>query len=184
MESVRKDIECYFGRLKQRFKVLRTPNLIKDKVKIDNMMFSIVAIQNMLLDCAIAVEDMRSWSVKFKSQCCDPQNQENPEMLLQRLRLADQQDEEEENDHRWYLPVVKKKARRNGKWKETNEYYKRDVDLSEIGLRGWLKPADFGWEEQDVPDSEKEGFSIRQNILVNHFHWFRKQHPSGYWMRS
>ena len=39
MESVRKDIECYFGRLKQHFKVLRTPNLLKDKVKIDNMMF-------------------------------------------------------------------------------------------------------------------------------------------------
>ena len=58
MESVRKDIECYFGRLKQRFKVLRMPNLLTDKVKIDNMMFSIVAIQNMLLDYTIAAEEM------------------------------------------------------------------------------------------------------------------------------
>ena len=59
---------------------------------------------------------------------------------------------------------MKKKACRNGRWMETNEYYERDVDLSEIGLCGRLKPADFGWDEQDVPDSEKEGFTVRQNI--------------------
>ena len=44
MESLRKDIQCYFGHLKQRFRVLRTPNLLTDKVKIHNMMFSVVAI--------------------------------------------------------------------------------------------------------------------------------------------
>ena len=92
MESVRKDIECYFGRLKQRFKVLRTPNLLRDKLKIDNMMFSIVAIQNMLLDYKVATEEMRSWSVQFKWQICDPQNQESPETLLQHLRTAEKED--------------------------------------------------------------------------------------------
>ena len=146
-------------------------------------MFTIVAIQNMLLDYTIAVEEMRSWSVQFKWQSCDPQNQESPEALLQRLRLADQEDKEEEDDNRWYLPVVKKKARRNGKWMETNEYHEHGVDLSEVGLRGSLKPVYFGWEEQDVPDSEKEGFTVRQNILVKHYEWFCKNHPNGYWMR-
>ena len=184
MESVRKDIECYFGRLKQRFKVLRTPNLLKNKIKINNMMFSIVAVQNMLLDYKIAAEEMRSWSVQLKWQSCDPQNQESPVTLLQHLRNADQEDKQEEDDYRWYLPVVKKKARINGKWKETNEYYERDVDLSEIGLRGSLSPADFGWDEQEVPESEKEGFTVRQKILVDHFKWFRKHHPNGYWLRS
>ena len=92
MESARKDIECYFGRLKQRFKVLRTPNLLKDKLKINNMMFSIVAIQNMLLDYKVATEEMRSWSVQFKWQICDPQNQESPETLLQHLRTAEKED--------------------------------------------------------------------------------------------
>ena len=57
LESVWKDIECYFGRLKQRYKVIRAPNLLKDKMKIDNMMFSIVAVQNMLLDYTIAAEE-------------------------------------------------------------------------------------------------------------------------------
>ena len=82
--------------------------------------------------------------VQFNLQSCDPQNQESPEMLLQHLRLADQEDEEEEDDNRWYLPFVKKKARRNGKWMETNEYHERGVDLSEVGLCGSFKPAYFG----------------------------------------
>ena len=33
MELVRKDIECYFGRLKQRFKLLKIPNHLKKRVK-------------------------------------------------------------------------------------------------------------------------------------------------------
>ena len=31
MESVRKDTECYFGRLKQRFRVLKVPNNFRKK---------------------------------------------------------------------------------------------------------------------------------------------------------
>ena len=64
-----------------------------------------------------------------------------------------------------------KKACRNGKWIKTNEYYERDIDLSEVGLRGRLKPADFGWEEHDVPDSEKEGFTETINVkfILKHF---------------
>ena len=101
IESVWKDIEYYFGCMKkQRFKVLRTPNLLTQKVQIDNMMFSIVAIQNTLLDYTKASEKMRSWSVQFKWQNCDPKNQESPEALLQRLHLADQEDKEEEDDQR------------------------------------------------------------------------------------
>ena len=66
MESVRKDIECYFGRLKQRFKILRIPNLRKKKEKIDNMMLTLVAIQNMLLDYSIANEEMTSCEIPLK----------------------------------------------------------------------------------------------------------------------
>ena len=40
--------------------------------------------------------------------------------------------------------VVKKKVRRNDKWKQTNEFHEPGVVLSEVGLRGSLKPADFG----------------------------------------
>ena len=64
MESVRKDIECYFGRLKQRFKILRIPT----KQKIDDIMFTIVAIQNLLLNYTIAAECHTSWEVQLKWQ--------------------------------------------------------------------------------------------------------------------
>ena len=34
------------------------------------------------------------------------------------------------------------------------------VDLTEIGLRGNAKPADFGWDEHHVSESKKEGFRM------------------------
>ena len=60
MESVRKDIECYFGRLKQRFKMLRIPSHMRTKKKIDDIMFTIVAIQNMLLDTQLPHKSTRN----------------------------------------------------------------------------------------------------------------------------
>ena len=42
LESIRKDVECYYGRLNQLFKIMRVPNIFTSKEKIDNMMFSIV----------------------------------------------------------------------------------------------------------------------------------------------
>ena len=68
---MRKDIECYFGRLKQRFKILRIPNLMKTKEKIDDMMFTIVAIQNMLLDYSTAAQLHTSWTVQLDWQKVD-----------------------------------------------------------------------------------------------------------------
>ena len=81
MESVRKDIECYFGRLKQRFKILKIPNLFKSKKKIDDMIFTIVAIQNMLLDYSIAAEVHTSWTVQLAWQRVNINNHNGNESL-------------------------------------------------------------------------------------------------------
>ena len=184
MESVRKDIECYFGRLKQRFKVFRIPNQLKIKNQIDDMMFTIVAIQNMTLDYKLAAEENRSWTVQHKWQYCDPRGDQSLDVLVENMRRADEEDFQEEEDSRWFLPVVRKKAPRRGRWVETNEYHERGADLSEVGLRGSLKPADFGWDVQHIPDGEKEGFRERQNMLVAHYIWFREAHPDRFWLRS
>ena len=72
-------------------------------------MFLIVAIQNMVHDYVIAAEEMRSWSVQLKWQICDYQNGVSISDFQQSLRLAEMEDIEEENDNRWFLPVVKKK---------------------------------------------------------------------------
>jgi len=108
MESVRKDIKCYFGRLKQRFKILRIPNLMKTKQKIDDMMFTIVAIQNMLLDYTIAAEYHTLWQVQLRWQKANfnDHGHESLEELLQNLALAEEHDVQEETDPAWCRPQV------------------------------------------------------------------------------
>ncbi|CAB1108083.1 unnamed protein product [Ectocarpus sp. CCAP 1310/34] len=49
LESVRKDIECLFGRLKGRFRLFKTGILFGDRTKIDDACFTACIIHNMLL---------------------------------------------------------------------------------------------------------------------------------------
>ena len=44
MESMRKDIEFFFGRMKSRFRVLKTPISFHKKVHVDNTFFTCVAL--------------------------------------------------------------------------------------------------------------------------------------------
>ncbi|CAM9263664.1 unnamed protein product, partial [Discosporangium mesarthrocarpum] len=53
LESVRKDVECYFGRLKGRVRILKLPMLYWAssnclRKKMDNMFFMCCILQNML----------------------------------------------------------------------------------------------------------------------------------------
>ena len=112
IESVRKDIECYFGRLKQRFKILRIPNLMKTKKIIDDMMFTIVAIQNMLLDYSTTAQLHTSWTVQLDWQKVD-MNDHNGNAslseLLDKLAVAEQEDVDEEDNNLWIRPLIIKK---------------------------------------------------------------------------
>ena len=96
------------------------------------------------------------------------------------------EDIEEENDNRWFLPVVKKKRFNKGKWNASHDDYHDGtcVDLTEIGLHDNLKPAGFEWDEHHVSESEKEGFRMRQDMLVEHNVWFKKAHHNGFWLCS
>jgi Plant transposon protein len=49
VESIRKDVECTFGILKGRFRILKMRLLIQDKEKIDNVFFSCCVLHNILL---------------------------------------------------------------------------------------------------------------------------------------
>lgn len=49
MESVRKDVECTFGSLKARFRILRNPIEYHDQSCIDNVFFTCCIIHNILL---------------------------------------------------------------------------------------------------------------------------------------
>ena len=48
LESVRKDIECFFGRMKGRFRILKLPIGYHYKAQIDDVFFTCVGLQNML----------------------------------------------------------------------------------------------------------------------------------------
>ena len=64
MESVRKDIECVFGRVKARFRTLKTPLAFHTKEGIDNVMFTCMALHSMLLDWDSAAGNLMSWDVE------------------------------------------------------------------------------------------------------------------------
>ena len=49
LESVRKDIECVFGRVKGRWRLFKTGILFSTREKIDNAWFTACIIHNMLL---------------------------------------------------------------------------------------------------------------------------------------
>ena len=49
LESVRKDVECTFGILKKRWRILKNHMLIHKKARIDNMVFTCAVLHNMLL---------------------------------------------------------------------------------------------------------------------------------------
>ena len=53
MESVRKDVECTFGILKKRWRILKNHILLQSKgckASIDNVVFTCAILHNMLLD--------------------------------------------------------------------------------------------------------------------------------------
>jgi len=63
-EAVRKDIECYFGRLKSRSCMLKTPVSFHSKTDIDNAFFTCVGLQNMLHDWDKEIGNLTMWDVE------------------------------------------------------------------------------------------------------------------------
>ena len=48
VESVRKDVECFFGIVKERFRLLKLPIIFRKKEDIDNIFFTCCTLHNML----------------------------------------------------------------------------------------------------------------------------------------
>ena len=48
LESVRKDVECFFGSVKGRFRILKLPLLFEDKEVIDNVWFTCCILHNLM----------------------------------------------------------------------------------------------------------------------------------------
>lgn len=64
LESVRKDVECFFGILKGRFRILKLPILYRRQEDIDNMFFTCCILHNMLhsFDGLGELEENANWA--------------------------------------------------------------------------------------------------------------------------
>ena len=153
--------------------------------KIDNMMFTLVAIQNMLLDYSIANEEMTSWGIQLKWQKIDfTEGTYSLDELLNNLALAEHEDIQEETDSRWFRPLVKKKVRKNNStWKTTDDSHDPGKDFATVGLRV-MSPTNFGWGDWGIPNGdERNAFKHRQKILKEHYTGFCKHRPAA-WIRT
>jgi hypothetical protein len=63
MESVRKDVECFFGRLKARFRVLKMPISFHKKKDVDNTFLTCVALHNIIHDWDKEMGNITSWEI-------------------------------------------------------------------------------------------------------------------------
>ena len=105
--------------------------------------------------------------------------------LQQALRLAEEEDRNEEEtttDHIvWCIPQIRKRKKN----KDGNEeYHDIGTDFSFVGLRGQDHVA-MGWMNWGAPNAtEKQCFTRKQRILVNHYTWFYNTHPERIWLRS
>lgn len=63
LESVRKDVECFFGVLKARFRILKLAMTYHKQERIDNVFFTCCILHNMLhtFDNMGKMEDNHSW---------------------------------------------------------------------------------------------------------------------------
>ena len=64
LESVRKDVERFFGRVKGRFRILKLPLLFRQKIQIDNIWFTCCILHNLLhkYDGLDKLEDDVHWA--------------------------------------------------------------------------------------------------------------------------
>lgn len=198
MESVRKDIECFFGRLKVgtdsqyeiicymlasyltsfrsltttqgRFRILKMPILLHDKKDIDNVFFTCVALQNIIA----------TWDGKDEWQ----------ERGVSWDKSDGQFEDTDEDQVNWARP----KIFRNGEWVNV----KPGDDFSNIGRVGLARNQQVLWGEPGggIPSHDLDlqrlvelhtendvKFRDLQKKLVKNFN-VRARLGSNFWLRS
>ena len=95
-----KTIECYVGRPQQRFKVLKIPKSFRKKHQIINMMFTLVALQNMILNFDVGMREYKSWTVQLKWQQANISRttEETIDEVFQSLEDTEEEDVNKEMD--------------------------------------------------------------------------------------
>ena len=167
MDSVRKDIECYFDRLKQSFMVLKVPNNFRKKVNIADMMFTLVAIQNMILECKVATNEYHSWELQENWQNVNPAavpeiNWIDLEHALDLVEEEDMTEEEAAVDHFIRcLPQIRKKNKNNAEIHNNDGYHDVGNTFFPLDYQVRIMQHLAGWTE-DIQMNLKK-FSLHGN---------------------
>ena len=163
MEAVRKDIECYFGRLKSRFRMLKTPVSFHSKTDIDNAFFTCVGLQNILHDWDKEIGNLTVWDVE--ADWGD---------------FADETPEDEDDDvaRHWCRPTL----HRSSKLGSTFEPEAKD-DFSDFGAASFPVGAARELGHARPQPGEAARYEAKQAELVTHFTHAR-QADAVHWLRS
>jgi len=160
MESMRKDIEFFFGRMKSRFRVLKTPISFHKKVHVDNNFFTCAALQNILHDWGKVASNLTTWEVTL-------------EWNTSFGNFADEPGESEEARN-WCRPTLLRTKKKGGVFKVP-----ATDDFSECGLSSFpvnvQRVIGQGDRKPDTP-GENARYHQKEAPLVKHIslaskHW-------------
>lgn len=151
MESVRKDIECFFGRLKARFRLLKTPVSFHKKIDIDNAFFTCVGLQNMLHDWDTETGRLASWNVD--AHFTDPEGQ-----------FHDEDGTDDDEARFWCRPKLRKAQKRN-------EFFVPEPcdDFSDCGTKSFPLGVTRVVGHQEPCSGETSRYYAKQEKLVEHY---------------
>ena len=166
MESVRKDIECFFGRLKGRFRMLKTPVTFHHKHQIDNTFFTCVALQNIIHDWDKELNLLTAWEVDADWEGAEGQ-------------FADEAGAAEES-RLWCRPKLKRTKKRRSRFVPS-----ATEDFSSCGV---LSSPITKWDmasslQRPPPSGEGASYVAKQAKLVKHFAIARASGDVA-WLRS
>ena len=186
LERVRKDSECMFGRLKNRFRILKTPIMFHLKERIDNLFLTCVALHNIIHVWDTELRNTRGWEVNTSSAYdlnLDDDADGNPPTDGMFQDEVEGGGEDDGQSKWWCRPELR----------TTGGLYEQAAEWTDFSGRGTmsfpLSPDGTPIERQlDAPftpflsESPAE-FRKLQQQLVNHYSYHRSQSGST-WLRS
>ena len=154
-ESMRKDVECTFGILKGRWRILKTGVRLQSLGAVDDVWFTCCALHNMLLN-------IDGLDIKWKDGVKSPFE---GEMGWHEIGLVEQHVQ---------VPVVFSRA--NGEIQNIRQFDESMTqELPQIVYGN--NDTDDQYFQHDLKSIRKISFKVFRSVLVNHFHykWLRKE---------
>ena len=157
LASVRKDVECFYGRLKQRFRFFINPITLRDPNDITNAFFTACIINNMIID----YDGLTSiWELGVNWKTLDP--------------MGNDEDEEVEDAHDGNINL-------DNNYQSAGLYLFEDLTEEQLlRVRNWDQligdDVDFNLahmeEGEDIVDAlEKQKQNKLRELLANHLHF-------------